>query len=154
MINATGRVNRPSKMSTPPISSKMPAAPDIVWGEALLSGPTGKFKYFVVPPCRIMSPDTMRSTLSSCEVYGRKAFSMEVSLFCYCLRRHSLTNFGTGWTIADGGVRGKPYVGYAMPSRQQVSAASKTAKFETPFLPAASSMMQLGRQPDSIEHVC
>src|SRR5215510_12787772 len=50
------------------------AAPLIVMGDALFIGPTGKFRYLVVPCCRRSSPDMMRSRLRSCAEYGRRKF--------------------------------------------------------------------------------
>src|SRR5581483_6215086 len=67
---AESRVSRPMTSSAPKTSSKSPPAPLMVMGEALFIGPTGKFKYLVVPCCRISNPDMMRSTLSSCAVKG------------------------------------------------------------------------------------
>ncbi len=58
----------PREQGAPPISSRNPAAPPIVMGDALLNWLTGKFKYFVVPCCNSKSPDITRRTLRSCEV--------------------------------------------------------------------------------------
>src|SRR4029077_10590816 len=48
-MNATGRVNKPSTISTPPTSSIMPLMPESDIGSTPVAGETGKLKYFDVP---------------------------------------------------------------------------------------------------------
>src|SRR5262249_45548497 len=48
-MNATGRVNKPSTISTPPTSSIMPLVPESDMGATPVEGETGKLKYFDVP---------------------------------------------------------------------------------------------------------
>src|SRR5262245_44083863 len=51
-MNATGRVNKPSTISTPPTSSIIPLMPSDM-GATPVKGETGKLKYFDVPCSRM-----------------------------------------------------------------------------------------------------
>src|SRR5262249_51530366 len=64
-MNATGRVNNPSTMSTPPTSSIMPLMPESDMGATPVEGETGKLKYFDIPCSRNSRPTMMRKTLST-----------------------------------------------------------------------------------------
>src|SRR6516164_9682160 len=64
-MNATGRVNKPSTISTPPTSSIIPLMPESVMGATPVKGETGKLKYFDVPCSRNSRPTMMRKILST-----------------------------------------------------------------------------------------
>src|SRR5262249_31294636 len=64
-MNATGRVNKPSTISTPPTSSIIPLMPESDIGAAPVEGETGKLKYFDVPCSRNSRPTMMRKILST-----------------------------------------------------------------------------------------
>src|SRR5262244_3933871 len=64
-MNATGRVNQPSTISTPPTSSIMPLMPESDMGATPVEGETGKLKYFDVPCSRNSRPTMMRKILST-----------------------------------------------------------------------------------------
>src|SRR5262249_33933338 len=64
-MNATGRVNKPSTISTPPMSSIMPLVPESDRGVTPVLGETGKLKYFDVPCSRNRRPTMMRKILST-----------------------------------------------------------------------------------------
>src|SRR5215471_6759946 len=62
-MNATGRVNKPSTISTPPTSSIMPLMPERDIGATPVEGETGKLKYFDIPCSRNSRPTMMRKIL-------------------------------------------------------------------------------------------
>src|SRR5262249_21754184 len=64
-MNATGRVNKPSTINTPPISSIMPLMPESEMGATPVEGDTGRLKYFDVPCSRNSRPTMMRKILST-----------------------------------------------------------------------------------------
>src|SRR5215813_5421250 len=64
-MNATGRLNKPSTISTPPTSSIMPLVPESDMGATPVEGETGKLKYFDVPCSRNSRPTMMRKILST-----------------------------------------------------------------------------------------
>src|SRR5215468_1145389 len=64
-MNATGRVNKPSTISTPPTSSIMPLMPERDIGATPVEGETGKLKYFDIPCSRNSRPTMMRKILST-----------------------------------------------------------------------------------------
>src|SRR2546423_11197785 len=64
-MNATGRVNKPSTISTPPTSSIMPLMPERDIGATPVEGETGKLKYFDVPCSRNSRPTMIRKILST-----------------------------------------------------------------------------------------
>jgi hypothetical protein len=64
-MNATGRVNRPSTIKTPPTISIMPLMPESDTGATPVEGETGKLKYFDVPCSRNSRPTMMRKILST-----------------------------------------------------------------------------------------
>jgi hypothetical protein len=64
-MNATGRVNKPSTISTPPTSSIIPLMPERYMGATPVEGETGKLKYFDVPCSRNSKPTMMRKILST-----------------------------------------------------------------------------------------
>src|SRR5262245_21319378 len=63
-MNATGCVNKPSTISTPPTSSITPLMPESDMGATPVEGETGKLKYFDIPCSRNSRPTMMRKTLS------------------------------------------------------------------------------------------
>jgi hypothetical protein len=64
-MNATGRVNKPSTIITPPTISIMPLMPESDTGATPVEGETGKLKYFDVPCSRNSRPTMMRKILST-----------------------------------------------------------------------------------------
>src|SRR5215469_14208482 len=64
-MNATGRVNKPSAIGTPPTSSIIPLIPESDMGATPVEGETGKLKYFDIPCSRNSRPTMMRKILST-----------------------------------------------------------------------------------------
>src|SRR5262249_24804015 len=64
-MNATGRVNKPSTINTPPTSSIMPLMPESDMGATPVEGETGRLKYFDVPCSRNSRPTMIRKMLST-----------------------------------------------------------------------------------------
>src|SRR5438477_6243494 len=90
-MNAAGRVNRPMVRSTPQISSKTPAAPTMVVGDALLKELMGKFRYLEVPCWSKRSPVMMRRMLRSAADQGRRKCSIRISRLPLLPRPHATT---------------------------------------------------------------
>src|SRR5215831_5830586 len=64
-MNATGRVNKPSTISSPPTSSIIPLMPESDMGATPVEGETGKLRYFDIPCSRNSRPTMMRKILST-----------------------------------------------------------------------------------------